>query len=87
MAEAASVLARGDLNQQVPAAGKDELGVLAQSFNVMADNLPKMIRRIRDAYVRVDQGREQIQDSTVAVLQASKAQVSSLEEVSSAISE
>jgi methyl-accepting chemotaxis protein len=87
VAEAASVLARGDLNQHVPAAGKDELGVLAQSFNVMADNLAKMIRRVRDAYVRVDQGREQIQDSTVAVMQASKAQVSSLEEVSSAISE
>ena len=87
VAEAASVLARGDLNQHVTAASKDELGVLAQSFNVMADNLAKMVRRIRDAYVRVDQGREQIQDSTVAVMQASKAQVSSLEQVSSAMTE
>jgi methyl-accepting chemotaxis protein len=87
VAEAASVLARGDLNQQVPASGKDELGMLAQSFNTMVDNLKKLIQRIRDAYLRVEEGREQIRESTVAVLHASKAQVSSLEEVSSAINE
>jgi len=87
VAEAASVLARGDLSQHITTASKDELGILAQSFNVMAENLAKMIRRIRDAHFRVDQGREQIQDSTIAVLQASKAQVSSLEEVSSAMTE
>jgi methyl-accepting chemotaxis protein len=46
-----------------------------------------MIRRVRDAYVRTDQGREQIRDSIVAVSLASKAQVASLEEVSSAIAE
>ena len=85
VADAASVLARGDLNQRVPPTGKDELGLLAQSFNTMVENLGKMIRRIRDAYVRVDQGREQIRDSTIAVLDASRAQVSSLEQVSSAI--
>ncbi len=87
MAEAAAVVARGDLSQHIPATNKDELGVLAQSFNVMAENLARMIRRIRDAYVRVDQGREQIQDSTLAVMEASRAQVSSLDEVSSAIAE
>ena len=87
VAEAASVLSRGDLNQQVPAQGKDELGILAQSFNTMAENLAKMIRRVRDGYVRVDEGREQIRDSTVAVLQASKAQVASLEEISTAMGE
>ncbi len=87
VAEAASVLARGDLSQQIPAAGKDELGMLAESFNTMVENLARMIRRIRDAYVRLDEGREQIRDSTVAVLEASKSQVSSLEEVSSAINQ
>jgi len=87
VAEAASVLAQGDLNRRVPPSGKDELGMLAQSFNTMVDNLKKLIRRIRDAYLRVEEGREQIRESTVAVLQASKAQVSSLEEVSSAINQ
>ena len=87
VADAASVLSRGDLNQRVPADGKDELGLLAQSFNTMIENLGRMIRRIRDAYLRVDQGREQIRESTVAVMNASKAQVSSLEEVSSAIAQ
>jgi methyl-accepting chemotaxis protein len=87
VAGAAAVVAKGDLNQQVPVTGKDELGALAQSFNVMSENLSKMIRRIRDAYMRVDEARERIRDSTVAVSQASKAQVSSQEEVSSAIHE
>ncbi|HJZ12116.1 MAG TPA: methyl-accepting chemotaxis protein, partial [Acidobacteriota bacterium] len=87
VAEAASILARGDLKQQVQAMSKDELGVLAQSFNSMAENLAKMIRRIRDAYLRMDQGREQIQSSTLQVLEGSRSQVLSLEEISSAITE
>lgn len=87
VAEAAAIMARGDLSQQVQTASKDELGMLAQSFNSMAENLSKMIRRIQEAYQRVDQGREQIQQSTVQVLEGSKSQVSSLEEISSAITE
>lgn len=87
VAEAAAIMARGDLSQQVHTASKDELGMLAQSFNSMAENLAKMIRRIQEAYQRVDQGREQIQQSTVQVLEGSKSQVSSLEEISSAITE
>jgi methyl-accepting chemotaxis protein len=87
VAEAAAIMARGDLSQQVHTSSRDELGMLAQSFNSMAENLAKMIRRIQEAYQRVDQGREQIQQSTVQVLEGSKAQVSSLEEISSAITE
>jgi methyl-accepting chemotaxis protein len=87
VAEAASVMARGDLSQHVQAVTKDELGMLATSFNSMAENLAKMVRRIQDAYLRVDQGREQIQHSTIQVLEGSRAQVSSLEEISSAITE
>lgn len=87
VAEAAAIMARGDLSQQVHTSSRDELGTLAQSFNSMAENLSKMIRRIQEAYQRVDQGREQIQSSTVQVLEGSKSQVSSLEEISSAITE
>ncbi|HET6268420.1 MAG TPA: methyl-accepting chemotaxis protein, partial [Acidobacteriota bacterium] len=87
VAEAASVMARGDLSQHVPAVTKDELGMLATSFNSMAENLAKMVRGIQEAYLRVDQGREQIQHSTMQVLDGSRAQVSSLEEISSAITE
>ncbi|PWT92101.1 MAG: methyl-accepting protein [Acidobacteria bacterium] len=87
VAEAASIIARGDLSQQVQALSRDELGQLARTFNGMAENLANMIRRIREAYLRVDQGREQIQQSTVQVLEGSKSQVASLEEISSAITE
>jgi len=86
VAEAASDIARGDLNQQVQALSRDELGLLATSFNSMAENLSKMVRRINDAYLRVDQGREQIRHSTMQVLEASKSQVVSVKEISSAIS-
>lgn len=87
IAEAASQIARGDLHQQVEAVSRDELGVLAQSFNRMAENLTRMIRRIRDASIRVDQGRDQIQGSAMQFLESSHSQVSSLEEISSAISQ
>lgn len=87
VAEAAAIMARGDLSQQVTTTSRDELGMLAASFNSMAENLSKMVRRIQDAYQRVDQGREQIQHSTVQVLEGSKSQTSSLEEISSAITE
>jgi methyl-accepting chemotaxis protein len=85
VAEAASDIARGDLNQQVEALSQDELGLLASSFNSMAENLSKMIRRIHDAYMRVDQGREQILHSTMQVLDASKSQVVSVKQISSEI--
>ncbi len=87
VAEAASGLARGDLNQQVEATSKDELGTLAESFNAMAANLANMIRGIREAYKRVDEGREQIQTNALQVLEGSRSQVASLEEISSAITE
>ncbi len=87
IADAASQIARGDLHQQVEATSGDELGALAQSFNRMAENLSRMIRRIRDASVRVDQGRDQIQGSTIQFLESSHSQVSSLEEISSAITQ
>ena len=87
MAEAASVVARGDLAQHVQSSSTDELGTLAQSFNTMSSNLANMIRRIRDAHRRVDEGREQIQHSTGQVMTGSKSQVASLEEISSAITE
>ncbi|HSE41687.1 MAG TPA: methyl-accepting chemotaxis protein, partial [Acidobacteriota bacterium] len=87
VAEAASILARGDLNQQVEATSKDELGKLAESFNSMSENLANMIRGIREAYMRVDQGREQIQTNALQVLEGSRSQVTSLEEISSAITE
>lgn len=85
VAEAAADIARGDLKQQVDALSKDELGLLATSFNSMADNLSNMVRRINDAYLRVDQGREQIRNSAIQVLEASKSQVSSVKDISTAI--
>jgi len=41
MADAVSRLREGDLSQRVEAPGRDELGLLAQSFNSMADRLEK----------------------------------------------
>lgn len=87
IAEAAAVVARGELAQQVQATSKDELGTLATAFNAMSENLSNMVRRIRDAYRRVDEGREQIQHSTSQVMDGSRSQVASLEEISSAITQ
>lgn len=86
IANAASRLAQGDLKQDVRATTQDELGKLAESFNGMAENLTRMVRRIQDAYTRVDQGREEIRESVVQMMDRSRFQAASLDEVSAALS-
>lgn len=41
LTDAASALGEGDLNQRVPASGKDELGQLGKTFNTMATSLQR----------------------------------------------
>lgn len=45
-ARASLKLADGELGQRVPVRGEDDLGVLARSFNQMADNLQRQIEQL-----------------------------------------
>ncbi len=48
MARSAELIAAGDLNQRVRTRSRDEIGVLAHSFNMMAQSLDARDRRIQD---------------------------------------
>ncbi|MDD4954528.1 MAG: HD domain-containing protein [Candidatus Omnitrophica bacterium] len=48
-------IASGDLNYKVEIKSKDEIGELAEAFNVMADNLSKSREKLHDYFYRVVQ--------------------------------
>lgn len=47
VADAAKRIAEGDLKQEIPFASKDEIGALAASFNVMAQQLAQSVASLR----------------------------------------
>ncbi len=70
VATAAQRMARGDLEQLIPFSGKDELGILAGSFNAMAQQLSQSITSLRrkeesltTAYDKLVATREQLVQS------------------------
>lgn len=70
VATAAQCMAGGDLDQRIPFSGKDELGILAASFNAMAQQLSQSVtslRRkeesLRTAYDKLVATREQLVQS------------------------
>ncbi len=53
---AAQLAAAGNLNVSVPAQGRDEIGVLAESFNHMLDSLNESKQELLDAYEKTIEG-------------------------------
>jgi two-component system sensor histidine kinase MtrB len=48
VAQTAGQLAAGDLSKRITVRGSDDIGLLGQSFNDMADSLQRQIRRLED---------------------------------------
>jgi methyl-accepting chemotaxis protein len=55
LASAARAIRAGDLSQQVQVSSRDELGILATTFNQMADNLRERIQAEREATAYLEQ--------------------------------
>jgi HD-GYP domain-containing protein (c-di-GMP phosphodiesterase class II) len=53
---AAEQVAKGNLKVQVPAGGRDEIGVLADSFNAMVGSVSKSKQDLLDAYEKTIEG-------------------------------
>lgn len=85
--EAAGKIAEGDLNVSVHIASRDEIGVLAQAFNIMTDNINTTMQSINEAAEQVAAGSEQIAASGQALSQGSTEQASSIEEVTASMTE
>lgn len=84
---AAEKIADGDLNVQIDATSKDEIGVLSTSFKRMADNLNDVMVNINTAAEQVASGAKQVSDSSVSLSQGATEQASSVEELTASLEE
>ncbi len=87
VANAAEMIAEGDLNIYLDINTKDEVGILAASFRKMADNLNDVMSNINEASDQVAGGSKQVSDSSMALSQGATEQASSVEELSSSLEE
>lgn len=85
MAAKARLISEGDLTQRVEVSSGDEVGVLAEAFNRMGENLNEMFRRIRGASETVAGTSGEIAGGSKTVLQGSENQTSAVREVTSSI--
>ncbi|MCX8131661.1 MAG: methyl-accepting chemotaxis protein [Clostridia bacterium] len=84
---AAQKIAGGDLNVEVEVNTKDEVGMLAQAFDTMANNINEVMTNINASAEQVAAGSKQVSDSGQALSQGSTEQASSIEEITSSITE
>lgn len=83
MSQVAEAVAGGDLTQRVDVArnSKDELGVLAASFEKMIENLKSMVRDIQDNSVQVASHSQELASSSEEVSATSEEVASTTNEV------
>jgi methyl-accepting chemotaxis protein len=87
MVDVANKIAAGDLDVEIAIQTKDEIGTLAQTFNVMAENVNRTMTNINDAAEQVAAGAHQIAASGQALSQGSTEQASSIEEITASMTE
>lgn len=87
LVSAAEKITAGDLNVKIEATGKDEIGMLANSFRKMTENLNEVMLNIHSAAEQVASGSKQVSDSSMALSQGATEQASSIEELTASIEE
>jgi len=83
--EGSEALARGDLSVAVSAARRDEIGVLASSFNSMAESLRGLVSQVRENILAVSKASESLERTGRAMASESRRQESVVEETSRSI--
>ncbi|MDF2685281.1 MAG: hypothetical protein K0S55_462 [Clostridia bacterium] len=87
MVAVANKIADCDINVIIDFKSKDEIGILAQSFRKMTDNLNNIMHNIHTASEQVASGAKQVSESSIMLSQGATEQASSIEELSAAIEE
>lgn len=87
MVEASKKMADGDLDIQIDINSKDEVGILAESFARMANNMNEVMTNINAASEQVASGARQVSDSSMALSQGATEQASSIEELTASVEE
>ncbi|WP_378954144.1 methyl-accepting chemotaxis protein [Pelosinus sp. sgz500959] len=87
MVDVASKIASGDLNVEVNVTTRDEIGKLAQTFNMMTDNINRSMSSISEAAEQVAAGAQQIASSGEVLSQGSTEQASAIEEITASMTQ
>ncbi|WP_088189484.1 methyl-accepting chemotaxis protein [Desulfosporosinus sp. FKA] len=87
MVKVADKLADGDLNVNVEADTKDEIGQLTSAFSRMAERINEVMTNIAAASEQVASGSKQVSDSSIALSQGATEQASSIEELTASLEE
>ena len=82
--EAANLVAQGNLSAQIPVGTKDEIGMLAQSLQVMVANLKELFNRIRSSAEQVSAASEELTANVEQSAQASTQVAAEIAEVAGA---
>ena len=85
LVEGSEALARGDLSVAVSAGRRDEIGVLANSFNSMAGSLKGLVSQVRENILAVSNASESLERTGRAMSSESRRQESVVEETSRSI--
>ncbi|MBC3889711.1 HAMP domain-containing protein [Acetobacterium paludosum] len=80
-------MADGDLDVTVDIHTKDEMGILADSYNQMLTNINEVLHNINEATDQVSTGSRQVSDSSISLAQGATEQASSVEELTSSVEE
>lgn len=85
MVQAAQRIAAGDLDVLLEAKNRDEIGVLAESFGRMLDNVNEVMANINSASEQVASGSRQVSDSSMSLSQGATEQASSVQQLTASI--
>ncbi len=84
---AANAVAQGDLTQPIPAAGRDEVGLLLTALGAMQTSLIQVVTSVRSGSDEVLTGSSEIAQSNHDLSARTEAQASSLEETAASMEE
>lgn len=82
---AAEKIADGDLNVHIDVKSKDEIGVLAETFQRMSDNINEVMSNIRSAADQVASGARQTSDSSMMLSQGATEQASAIQQLTASL--
>jgi methyl-accepting chemotaxis protein len=83
----ANKIAEGDLNVNIDISTTDEVGILAQAFKKMSNNINESLVNINSASEQVASGAKQVSDSSMELSQGATEQASSIEQLTASIEE
>ncbi len=87
LVKAADIIAEGNLDVTIDIHSKDEIGILADAFAKMKNNVNRTLMNINSASEQVASGSAQVSDSSMSLSQGATEQASSIEEVTTSIEE